>query len=81
VKNPHPTSDFQVIDIATSGLGLKSQLAIENPGVWLGSGVGWAFHRHNLAEVIRRAILPCCHLCQSIPQLRIYGTESHRRQT
>jgi serine/threonine protein kinase len=39
------------------------------------------FHRHNLAEVIRRGVLPCCHLCQSIPHLRICGTEWHRRRT
>jgi hypothetical protein len=27
-EKPHPTSDFQVIDIAASGLGLKSRLAV-----------------------------------------------------
>jgi hypothetical protein len=43
VKNPHPTSDFQVIDIATSGLGLKSRLHVDYPGAWLVFGVGRAF--------------------------------------
>jgi len=40
-----------------------------------------AFHRHNLAEAAGRAVLPCCHACQSIPQLRICGTGSNRRRT
>ena len=39
------------------------------------------FHRHNLAEVAGRAVLPCRRVCQSIPQLRMYGTESHSRRT
>ena len=26
-------------------------------------------------------ILPCGHVCQPIPQLPMYGTESHRRRT
>ena len=42
-RNSHPTRDFQLNDIAGSGLGLGSRLPIDNPGVWLGSGVGWAF--------------------------------------
>jgi len=28
VKNPHPASDFQVIDIAGSGLGMRSLRAV-----------------------------------------------------
>jgi len=55
--NPHPTSDFQVIDIATSGLGLKSRLPIDNPGVWLGSGVGRAFTVPNPNEVVGWAVI------------------------
>ena len=39
------------------------------------------FHRHNLAEVPARAVLPCYHVCQPVPQLRICGMESHRRRT
>jgi hypothetical protein len=42
---------------------------------------GRAFIRHNMAEVVGRAALPCCHVCQSIPQQRMCGTESHRRRT
>jgi hypothetical protein len=37
--------------------------------------------RHNLAEAVARAVLPCCLGCQSIPQLRMCGTESHRGRT
>jgi len=42
---------------------------------------GRAFHRHNLAEAVGGAVLPCCHVCRPIPQLCMYGTESHRRRT
>jgi len=28
VKNPHPTSDFQVIDVAGSGLEMRSRLHV-----------------------------------------------------
>jgi len=70
-NNWHPDSRF----------GLKSRLPIDYPSAWQVSDVGRAFHRHNLAEVIRRAVLPCCHVCQSIPQLRMYGTESHSWRT
>jgi hypothetical protein len=37
--NPLPTSDFQMIDIAGSGLGMKSRLPIDDHGVWLDTGV------------------------------------------
>jgi hypothetical protein len=37
--------------------------------------------RHSLAEAAERAVLPCCHACQSIQQLRTCGTKSHRRGT
>jgi hypothetical protein len=32
-----------LIDSAARGLGMISRLPIDDPGVWLGSGVGWAF--------------------------------------
>jgi len=35
--------------------GLGSDLPVSNPGVWLGSGAGWAYHSHNLAQEVRRA--------------------------
>ncbi len=28
---------------------------------------GWAFSRHNLAEAVGGAVLPCCHVCQGQP--------------
>jgi hypothetical protein len=42
-RNPHPTTDFWVIDGILIGFGMKSRLPIDNPGVWLGPGAGWAF--------------------------------------
>ena len=56
----------------------ESRLPIDYPSAWQVSGVGRAFHRHNPAEVPGRAVLLCCHVCQSIPQLRLCGTESRR---
>jgi hypothetical protein len=58
--SPYSISDFRVIDCIAIGLGMKSRLPIDNPGAWLGSGVGRAFHRHNLTEVVGRAVLPLC---------------------
>jgi len=44
VKNPHPTSDFQVIDIATSGLGLKSPCRKLPPGMQSFDNLAHAWH-------------------------------------
>ena len=62
-------------------LGRNQVAAFGLPGRRYVQFQGTAFHRHNLAEVIRKAVLPCCHVCQLIPQVRICGTESHRRST
>jgi hypothetical protein len=43
-------NDIPVIDCVAIGLGMKSRLHIDNPGVGLDSGAGWAFFRQNSAK-------------------------------
>ncbi len=45
------------------------------------SDTALTFHRSNPAWVVGRAVLACGHVCQSIPQQGMCGTESHRRRT
>ena len=61
-----------------SAFGLKSRPAASWPTAWRPPDPGV---EGRFVEVVGKAVLPCCHACQSIPQLRMCGTESHRRRT
>jgi hypothetical protein len=55
--SPYPINDFHLIECVAIGLGMKSRLPIDDPGVWLASGAGWAFLVLNQAQVVVRAAL------------------------
>ena len=89
-NHPACSQRCEITFIWSAPNGLRSALLVtdgRSAGVWsafkaqLSCFPVRTFHRRNLAEVLRGAVLPCGHVCQSIPQLRMCGTESHRRRT